>query len=83
MLINVGEDRQTVERAVRQRRYDVPVLLDEQGEARRGFSVRATPTVLLLGREGTLLGAAVGPRGWTEPGGRRLLDALVTCKKPG
>lgn len=83
MLVNVGEDRQTVERAIRERGYHVPVLLDERGEALRAFGVRATPTVRLLGREGALLGGAIGPPGWTRSSGRRLLEALLTCAAPG
>jgi hypothetical protein len=83
VLVNAGEDRRTVERAVRERGYDVPVLLDERGEALRAFSVQATPTVLLLGREGALLGRAIGPRSWTAAGGRALLEALLACKARG
>lgn len=83
MLVNIGEDRRTVERAVRERGYDALVVLDERGEALRAFSVQATPTVLLLGRQGTLLGRAIGPRAWTEPAGRALLEALLTGRAPG
>lgn len=59
--------------ADRQRRYDVPVLLDEQGEAVRVLGVRATPTGLPLGREGMLLGRAIRPRAWSERPGLALL----------
>lgn len=83
MLVDVGEDRETVERTIRERGYHVPVLLDERGEALRAFGVRATPTVRLLGRNGSLLGGAIGPRGWTRSGGRRLLEALLSCPAPG
>lgn len=79
-LINVGEDRQTVEQAVRQRGYDMPVLLDADDEAQRAFGIRATPTVVVVGRQGTVLGAAIGPRSWTERAGRALVDALLACK---
>lgn len=80
MLVNIGEDRPTVERAVRERGYEALVVLDERGEALRAFSIQATPTVVLLGRQGTLLGRAVGPRAWTEPAGRTLLEALLAGK---
>jgi hypothetical protein len=80
VLVDVGEDRATVEHAVRQRGYDVPVLLDEAGESMRVFGIRATPTVVFLGRQGAMLGTAIGPRAWTAPGGRSLLEALLACK---
>lgn len=83
VLINVGEDRRTVERAVRERGYDVPVLLDEWEDGLGAFSVHVTPTVVLLGREGALLGRALGPRSWATAGGRALLEALLACKARG
>ena len=79
-LVNVGEDPRTVQRAVRQRGYDVPVLLDTDDKALRAFGITATPTVVLVGRGGTVLGTAIGPRSWTEREGRALLDALLACK---
>jgi hypothetical protein len=83
VLVNIGEDRQTVERSVRERGYEALVVLDERGEALRAFSVQATPTVVLLGRQGTLLGRAIGPRAWTEPPGRALLETLLASQAPG
>ena len=66
LLVNVGEDPRTVQRAVRERGYDVPVLLDSDDKALRAFGITATPTVVLVGRAGTVLGAAIGPRSWAE-----------------
>ena len=76
VLINVGEDTRTVQRVVRDRGYDVPVLLDPDDKAQRAFGITATPTVVVVGRSGTALGAAIGPRAWTEREGRALLDAV-------
>ena len=81
MLISIGEDRATVERAVRERGYDVPVLLDPDSQSVRVFGVRATPTVALLGRRGALLGTAIGPRPWSAGDGQTLLQALLACKR--
>jgi len=38
--------------------------------------VTGTPTAYLIGRDGLLIGSAVGPRPWTSPSGRALLHAL-------
>lgn len=62
---------------MRERRYSARVLLDENGDAARLYGVRATPTVFLIGRDGTMLGTAVGERVWARREGRTLLDALL------
>ena len=81
MLVDVGEDRATVERVVRQRGYDVPVLVDEEAKSMHVFDVRPTPTVVLLGRQGALLGTAIGPQAWSAPAGRTLVEALLGCQE--
>jgi len=46
-------------------------------EARVWRSVPRTPAVYLIGRDGRLLGRAIGPRTWTQPPGRASLAALL------
>ncbi|MBI3635904.1 MAG: TlpA family protein disulfide reductase [Candidatus Rokubacteria bacterium] len=82
VLVNLGEDRELVERVARERRYDAPILIDRAGEARRVFGVHATPTVFVLDREGRVVGGAVGPHAWTGPPARALLDALLARPTP-
>lgn len=77
LLVNITEARETVARAVTARGYAARVLLDLDGRVTDAYRVQATPTVYLIGRDGTLLGKAVGPRPWTEPPGRALLTALL------
>lgn len=55
----------------------VPVLLDGDGAVHRAWRVAGTPTVFLIGRDGRLVGKAVGGRPWMEPVGRALLEALL------
>ncbi len=45
----------------------LPVLFDEDQEVSRSFMVRGLPTTIVIGRDGTLLGRAVGPRVWDSP----------------
>jgi thiol-disulfide isomerase/thioredoxin len=45
----------------------VPVLFDEDQEVSRSFMVRGLPTTVVIGRDGTLAGRAVGPRAWDSP----------------
>jgi hypothetical protein len=77
LLVGVGEPRETVARAAETRRYTARVLLDPGGRTADAYRVRGTPTTYLIGRDGALLGGAVGPRPWTGPAGRTLIGALL------
>jgi hypothetical protein len=59
------------------------VLLDPDGAARRAYGVTGTPTVVLVGRDGRLVGRAVGPRDWMGDQGRALVEALLAQKGEG
>ncbi len=80
LLVNIGESRQTVARTTSSRRYAAPVLLDQNGKTADRFGVRGTPTVFIIGRDGTILGSALGPLAWTEPAGLALLKSLLRAK---
>jgi len=82
IFVNLGESRPTVARATAAHRFTAPVLLDTTGRAARAYAVTGTPSVFIIGRDGTILGSAVGPRPWTEASGRALLEALVRAR-PG
>ena len=62
---------------VGQRSYTAPVLLDAESAAMEAYRVQFTPTVFIVGRDGRLLGGAIGPRSWSAPAGRALLQSLV------
>lgn len=46
---------------------NLPVLFDEDQEVSRSFMVRGLPTTIVIARDGTLVGRAVGPRAWDSP----------------
>jgi hypothetical protein len=77
LLVDIREDRATVARAVAERGYVAPVVLDATGAVTDAYGVHATPTSFLVGRDGTILARAIGPRPWTGPDGRRLFRALL------
>lgn len=77
LLVNIGETRETVVRALASRRYTAPVFLDSNGKTSESYRVAGTPTVFIIGRDGMILGSAVGPGPWAEPAGRALLEALL------
>lgn len=77
-LIAFREDAARVRRTVRERGYVAPVLLDASGDVTgRLYGVWGPPTVYLVDREGRLIARGVGPRDWTAPAARRLLESLL------
>ncbi len=82
LLVNLWEKKSRVEDAVTQRGYTARVLLDLDGRVSKAYRVAKTPTVFLIGRDGSLLGQVIGPSEWTQPDGRALLDALLKAPAP-
>lgn len=78
--VDIHEPKGVVEKAVRERGYAFPVLLDRSGEATVKYEVRATPTVYLVDRQGKLVASAVGARSWDSQQGRRVLQELLAAK---
>jgi thioredoxin-related protein len=78
--VNIREPKGVVEKAVRERGYAFPVLLDSTGEAALTYQVRASPTVYLVDRRGKLVASAVGARPWDSQQGRKLVQELLATK---
>jgi peroxiredoxin len=79
LLISFRESPDLVKRTVRERGYVAPVLLDESGDVTGvKYGVWGPPTVYLLDRQGRLLARGAGPRDWSRPEARRLLEELLT-----
>ena len=55
----------------------LPVLFDEDREVSGAYMVRALPTTVIIGRTGTVLGRAVGPRVWDSPEAIDLMQRLM------
>ena len=77
LLVNIQESRDTAARWVKEKEVTPRVLLDVDGTVTAAYRVTATPTVVLIGRDGKLVGRAIGTRGWTSDAGRALLRAFV------
>ena len=54
LLVDIREDRQKVARAVTERGYVAPVVLDQTGEVTEAYGIHATPTAFLIARDGTI-----------------------------
>lgn len=67
-----------MQRAARERGYTARVLVDESGDLTgRVYGVWGPPTVYLIDRGGNLVGRAVGPRDWSTPAARGLIQSLL------
>ncbi len=76
-LIDFRESPQQVAAWVKAKGVTPPVLLDRDGAVAAAYRVTATPTVVLIGRDGRMIARAIGPRAWNDGLARRLLDLLV------
>jgi hypothetical protein len=77
-LINFREDPGLVRKAVQERGYKPPVLLDENGDVTgRAYGVWGPPTAYFVDRQGRLVGRVIGPRDWNTPQARAFLQALL------
>ncbi len=81
LLVDLWEKHARVAKTVAERGYTMRVVIDPDGTVSNAYHVVGTPTVYLVGKDGALIGSAVGARPWTQPVGRALLDALL--KAPG
>ena len=71
------ESRNQVANWVKGKNVTSLVLLDADGAVTLSYQVTGTPTVVLIGRQGELIGRAVGSREWTGERGRGLFEVLL------
>jgi len=77
LAVNIEEGRDKVKAWVKKHGVTVPVVLDGDGEVMGEYKVSATPTAVLVDRDGRTIARAVGTRSWTSDRGRALWDALL------
>jgi peroxiredoxin len=78
LAVNMQENRNQVANWVKEKNVTSLVLLDADGAVTRLYQVTGTPTVVLIGRQGELIGRAVGSREWTGEKGRGFFEALLS-----
>jgi peroxiredoxin len=78
LAVNVQENRDQVAHWVEGKNVTSLILLDADGAVAQVYGVTGTPTVVLIGRQGELIGRAVGSREWTGEKGRGLFEALLS-----
>jgi len=79
LAVSIEEPRDLVASYVKGAGLTSSVLLDGDGAVAREYRVRATPTTVVIGRDGRLVARAAGTREWDGRAGRAFLDALVAA----
>jgi peroxiredoxin len=79
LAIDFQEDRDRVAAWVKAKGLTSTVVLDADGAVTAAYQVTATPTVVLVARDGTMVARAVGTRPWNGEKGRALIKALLAA----
>ena len=80
LAVNMKENRNQVANWVKEKKVTSLVLHDSNGEVSRWYRVTGTPTVILIGRKGELVGRAVGPRDWMREKGRAHFETMLLAR---
>lgn len=57
--------------------FELPVVIDAYGDAMHAYRVRGLPTTIVLDRNGSILGRAIGQIDWEDPGVIQRLESLL------
>lgn len=77
LAVDLGEDRETVQKFVDEFGLTFPVLLDETGSTGGQYDARSIPTTYMVDREGNILGRAIGARPWEEESYMELFKEIL------
>jgi peroxiredoxin len=80
VAVDMGEPVEKVKSFVDQHRLSFPHVLDQEAKVAGIFSIRATPTNFLIGRDGRILGGGAGYRDWSTPEAHQLIQSLLVRK---
>ena len=81
LAINIKEAPDVVKAYVAKHRLTFPHLLDPDGRVASMLAVPATPTTVLVNREGQVLGGALGYRDWASPAAHRLVESVLQAAR--
>ncbi len=78
--INLQEERETAQTFADEHNIPFTVLLDIKGEVGGMYGVRSIPTTYIIGRDGTVLGGAIGAREWDD---EKMISAFTQLLEAG
>jgi len=81
VAIDLKESKEVVEKFAQKYGLHFEILLDQDGELGQAFNVRSIPTSYILGRNGELLGKALGARDWDDSDFISLFQGMISQEK--
>jgi peroxiredoxin len=75
--INAREGPEVIRGYSKELGLTFPLVVDSRGEINASYGVIGLPTTFLIGRDGTAMALAVGPREWTSVPARELIQTLL------
>lgn len=79
LAIDIQERRDQVLAWVKKKGITSLVLLDPDGAVTAAYRVTATPTAVLIGRDGKMVARATGTRDWAGDKAQALIKALLAA----
>ena len=81
LAVNVAEGESRVKRFLTDVPLRLPILLDREGNAQRGWGVRGLPATFLLDRDGAIRYWYLGELDWAQPQIRRTVESLLPATR--
>jgi peroxiredoxin len=82
LAVDLQESAAKVSAWARDKGLTMPILLDADGKVSAAYGVRATPTAVLIGRDGRMVARATGTKPWDGAQSLELIDALLARPAP-
>ncbi len=80
--VNARENVPTITRFMKDLGLTFPTVVDHDGRINTLYGVIAVPATFLIARDGRAVAFAVGPREWTGPPARALIEELLKEPRP-
>ena len=78
VAVSLDADPAVVAPYVNASRLTFPIALDPKAEIGNKYGVRALPSSFVIGRDGTMVALALGPRAWDNDASHSLVEALAS-----
>jgi len=77
LAISIDRQQGVVKPFLQELKLTFPALLDPTGQVASMYGLRGLPTTYLIGRDGIIIGGAVGARQWFSEEARNLIKQLL------
>jgi peroxiredoxin len=82
LAIDVREEKEIVQKYIKNKNLGFPVLLDADGKVASEYGIRGVPVHFIINREGVMIGQAMGARDWLSAESKNFIRLLVDNNYP-